>query len=463
MSWISDNYGRLRVLITDTLWHSDLRPHSKWKRYLLGLLRVVFLSARRSRKVDLFTKAFALTFVSLLAIVPLLAFSFSVAKGLGLAQRLKEILIKNFAMGQTKALTYIFEYVERTNVSTLGIFGVLIFFYAALKMLDYIERNMNDIWGVTRQRPLLRKFSDYTSVLLVCPVLLIVSTSAMASLESASFIKYLLSLEGLGAFLRFVLNLAPWITIWLALTFFYVFMPNTRVRLSAAVVGALCAGSILLGLETIYIKLQIGVSRYNAIYGTFATLPLFMIWLQLSWTVVLFGAELTYAAQNMKRHLFEPDQAPLTAPARRRLAVRLMVILCRDFLIGRSPSSMERLLDSVGAARLQTRHVISDLVSAGLVTETSDDNPGYQPSRPPAGITLADVIDAVEGEDDPALAGDFTRGDLADLLELSDGALNDAALVTRSRLESVTLAGLSSDKTTQAADSFFVDSKVGGS
>jgi len=319
---------------------------------------------------------------------------------------------------------------------------VLLLFYAALKMLGYIEQHLNEIWNVTRSRSAIRRFSDYTSVLLVCPILLIASTTLTASLQSTTVVKYLLGLHGIDAVIRFIFSLGPWLTIWAALTFFLAFMPNTRVKFLPALLGGLAAGTILLILQVTYIKLQVGVSRYNAIYGTFASLPLFMVWLQLSWMTVLFGAEVSYSAQNVEHHLDEPDRSPLTASGRRRLAVRLMIALGAGFVAGAAPQSVEDLARAVGAPHDRVSEVVNLLGRAGLVTETAGANSAYLPSRSLASVTVAHVVGAIEGDDEISGETPPPAGETAGLLRAADEHLDHAVRTARAELDGLTLGDL---------------------
>ncbi|MBU1741190.1 MAG: YihY family inner membrane protein, partial [Proteobacteria bacterium] len=416
-----------------------------WSRQGLWLGRVLALALYRSAKGNLATRAFALTFVTMLAVVPLAAVSFSVAKGFGLDQSLQRV-IQEYVKGQGQALNevlgYIFKYVHQTNVGTLGLVGVLILFYASLKMLGYIEQHLNEIWNVTRSRSAIRKFSDYTSVLLVCPILLIASTTLTAGLQSTTVVKYLLGLHGIDAVIRFIFSLGPWLTIWAALTFFLAFMPNTRVKFLSALLGGLAAGTILLILQVTYIKLQVGVSRYNAIYGTFASLPLFMVWLQLSWMTVLFGAEVSYAAQNVGRHLGEPDRSPLSVSGRRRLAVRLMIALGAGFVAGSAPQSVDDLARAVGVPHDRVNEVVNLLGRAGLVTETAGANSAYLPSRSLGSVTVAHVVGAIEGDDEISGETQPPAGETAGLLRAADERLDHAIRTARAELDCLTLGDL---------------------
>ncbi len=468
--------GRVRQVLGRTMWRADIGPETWWGRRGLWLARVMVLSVFRSARGSLATRAFALTFVTLLAVVPLMAVSFSVAKGFGLDQSLQRV-IQKYALGQEdeppaaeevkkrpgqaqqatgqaqqatgrtqkalgQVLGYIFKYVHRTNVGTLGLVGVLLLFFAALRMLAYVESHLNQIWGVTRSRSTLRKFSDYTSVLLVCPILLIASTTLTASLQSTAVVKYLLGLSGLDVVIRFMFSLGPWLTIWAALTFFLTFMPNTRVRFGAALLGGLAAGTILVILQMAYIKLQVGVSRYNAIYGTFASLPLFMVWLQLSWMTVLFGAEVSYAAQNVSRHLDEPDRPPLSVSGRRRLAVRLMIALGAGFVSDRGPQTVDDLSVSVGAPHDQVGEVVRLLDGAGLLTEVAGNQGAYLPRRALNRVTVTDVVGAVEGLDEISTQSRLPQDETGRLLRAADEHLDHALKTARSELDQLTISDL---------------------
>ncbi|MDD5011559.1 MAG: YihY/virulence factor BrkB family protein, partial [Phycisphaerae bacterium] len=230
-------------------------------------------------------KASALTYFSLLSMVPIIALMFGIAKGFGLQKQVEEQLLARM-QGQEEVITKIIEFsnvmLDNTSGGLIAGVGVTFLFWAIIKVLSNIENSFNDIWGVIKPRSLGRKFSDYISMILVCPILLAISSSVtvFVSGQVKSVMVKMPILENFGLAFWLPLKMLPYVTIWVVFTFLFSFMPNTKVKFKSALIGGIVAGTIFQIAQWVYITFQIGAAKYGAIYGSFAAMPLFLIWLQ---------------------------------------------------------------------------------------------------------------------------------------------------------------------------------------
>jgi membrane protein len=301
----------LRFLNAD-IWRLEAHKLTRKQSFWLKQLRILLLTLRRFNLDKCELRASALTFYSLLSIVPVVAMAFAVAKGFGIEKMLGDQLMAKLE-GQQEVAERIIGFaqslLENTKGGAIAGVGIVVLFWTIIKVLGNIESSFNDIWGVKTPRAFGRKLADYLSVMLICPVLIILAGSITVLLTTrlASMLEQLSFLGYLANVLIALLKLLPYGVIWLVFTFIYVFMPNTKVELKSALWGGILAGTVYQLVQLAYIKFQIGVSNYGAIYGSFAALPLFLAWLQLSWLIVLLGAEASFAHQNVATYEFEQD------------------------------------------------------------------------------------------------------------------------------------------------------------
>jgi membrane protein len=241
------------------------------------------------------TMASALSFSSMLSIVPFLAILFAILKALDVHTTLAPLLLSNVAAGSQEIVTRILRYINNTRVGSLGVIGLITLFLSIMATLDNVEEAFNQICGIERGKAVHHKLRDYLIVIFGIPLLTALAVTITTSLQHQGVIQWFLRLPGIGNLL--LLRLVPYLCIWIALVCLYLFIPNVRVRFLNAVVGGLVAGTALQVAQWIFIHFQLGVSRYNAIYGTLALLPVFMIWIYTSWLIVLAGMEIVWHLQ----------------------------------------------------------------------------------------------------------------------------------------------------------------------
>jgi membrane protein len=367
-------------------------------------LRIVVLAVRGFDEDRCQLRASALTFYSLLSIVPVIAILFGIAKGFGFQKVLEKDLLEKFSAQQAvliQVMDFAKSLLETTQGGLIAGIGLVILFWTVIKVLGSIERSFNNVWGVKTPRPWSRKFTDYISVLLIAPILFLLSSSIMVFITSqVTFITEKFALLGVfSSLIFFLLELLPYCIVWILFTFIYIFMPNTKVRFASGLVAGIVAGSIYQLVQWGYITFQVGVAKYNAIYGSFAALPLFLVWLQVSWLVVLFGAEISFSHQNVDTYEFEPDCLRVSMSFKKLLSLLITHLLVKNFSEGKPPLTATMITHALEVPIRLVRQVLFELTESGIVSAvvTEDgENPAYQPGRDSDSLTIQYVIDALE-------------------------------------------------------------------
>lgn len=392
---------RLKDSLAAALWRA--RPgHGPVPWVVVRLLRTLFLAAKGFDARQGPLHASALTFYSLLSLVPLAAMAFGVAKGFGFEQMLERELLRHFAAQQEVVLQVIGfarNMLDNTKGGLIAGVGVAVLFWSVIKVLGRIEESFNLIWGVA-PRPLMRKLSDYLTVMIIGPVLLIMSGSVTVFIASqVSALSSQVGLENVvDPAVSLGLALAPYVLLWVLFALVYLIMPNTKVRLGSAVLGAVLTGSAYQLLQVAYVRFQIGVSSYNAIYGSFAALPLFLVWLQLSWIIVIFGAEIVHAFPRSARPEPEVGCRPRSIAQTRALGLAVAHEVVGRFHRDEPPLSELQLADALDASPDEVREMVDTLAAAGILTRAAadDDAPEVLPARDSSRITVRDVLDAMD-------------------------------------------------------------------
>jgi membrane protein len=377
-----------------------------------------------------------LTFYTLLSIVPVAAMFFGVAKGFGFERRLQEELFNRFP-GQEEVLNQVISFsnslLEQTQGGIIAGIGMLVLFWSVLKVLGHIEMALNDIWGIKESRSWGRKFSDYLSIMLISPILVLMSGSVTVFIRTQiTQITHKVELLGvISPLIFFLLRFTPYLLIWALFTILYIIMPNTKVNFKAGLLGGVVAGTLYQIAQWAYISFQIGAAKYNAIYGSFAALPLFLMWLQISWWIVLFGAELSFANQNVHTYEYEPDCLKVSLGFKKLVALQIAHLLIKKFENGDRP-----LTDSQISAQLEmpirlVHNILFDLVESGLVSEIKsqgDKEFAYQPARDINSLTIQYVLEALDqkGTDDIPVARTEDHQALSDALKKFSDAMESS-------------------------------------
>ncbi|MBN2125615.1 MAG: YihY/virulence factor BrkB family protein [Deltaproteobacteria bacterium] len=390
--------------VRSDLWRVRSRDLPPRKSFLIRWVRIFALTLRGVSEDRATLRASALTFYSLLSIVPVVAMIFGIAKGFGFQRNLEHILFERFE-GQEQVVERIVHFaqalLENVKGGLVAGVGLIILFYTIIKILSHIENAFNDIWGIRKPRSLGRKITDYLSLMLITPVLFILSSTLTVTITSgARLVVEKISLLGpVSPLIFFLLKFMPYCVLWILFTFLYTFIPNTRVNFRSGVLAGIIAGSLYQVFQWVYITFQIGVAKYNAIYGSFAALPLFFIWLQFSWLIVLLGAEISFAHQNVETYEFEQDCLTISPSFKRLLSLRVIQLLVKHFAEGERAWSAEEIAHKLEIPIRLVQQILFDLVNAGLVSETLTDGDraaAYQPARDPEIMTITYVLGRLE-------------------------------------------------------------------
>lgn len=419
--------AKIRQFVTTDVWRIRLRDLPLKKRYWLRPLRVLVLSWRQFHEDKCPLRASALTFYSLLSLVPVLAMAFGVSKGFGLEKALERQLLTKF-QGQEEVIVTVTNFanslLETTRGSVIAGVGILLLFWTIVRVLGHIENSFNHIWQIEKQRSFIRRISDYLSAMVICPLLLIMSSAATVLIKTqVAFVVQKVSLIGaISPAIFMALRLLPYCVVWVLFTFIYMFIPNTKVSFRSGIFAGVLAGTLYQLFQWVYLWSQIGVSKYNAIYGSFAALPLFLIWLQISWLIVLFGAELSSAHQNEETFEFESDCSDISYAFKKLLTLRVAHLLVKDFSEGNPPLSAGQIARRLEIPIRLVREIVYGLVESKVVSEVcgpENEETAYQPARDIDLYTIKYVIDNLErrGSDHLPVAKSEELGKLSDCLK----------------------------------------------
>jgi len=374
------------------------------KSFFLTLLRVLILSVRGFNEDKCELRASALTFYSLISIVPVAAMAFGIAKGFGF-EKVLEAQLRSKLTGHEEILNNVIQFshslLESTKGGLLAGIGLIVLFWAVIKVLGQIEESLNDIWGIKEQRSLGRKFGDYLSLMLVCPILIILSSSVtiFVTTQVTLIMERITILGAFSPVVLFLMKLLPYSLLWGLFTFLYMFMPNTKVRFTSALLAGVVSGTIFQVVQWAYIAFQIGVAKYNAIYGSFAAFPLFLIWLQLSWLIVLYGAEVSFAHQNVNTYEFEPDALQVSRRLKKLLSLQIAQHIIQNFAGGEAPPTARKVSHELEIPIRLVNDILFDLTQSGILSATDiggDGERGFQPARDIGVLTIQHVVDAME-------------------------------------------------------------------
>ena len=380
-----------------------LKNYPPTHSFLIRQLRIIVLATRGFVENNCKYRASALTFYSLLSIVPVLAMMFGIAKGFGFEKNVETQILQSL-QGQEEVASRIINFSNSLLQNASGGFiagvGIIILFWTIISVLSNIESAFNEIWGVKKPRSLGRKFSDYLSIMLVCPFLLVVSSSTTVVISSQArlLIQKLGFLGQSASPLLLSLNLLPYLAIWITFTFIFIFMPNAKVRLKSGILAGIVAGTVFQLAQGVYIDFQIGAANYGAIYGSFAALPLFLIWLQISWFIVLFGAELSFAHQNVDTYEFEQDCLSVSHSFKTLLSLLIAHLLVKNFCKAQKPLDDAEISHVLDIPIRLVRQILYELTESGIISEVrqhEEKDIAYQPACDVDQITVKYVIDSL--------------------------------------------------------------------
>lgn len=408
-------FKKIVNFIKRDIWRVKTSKSRCKKNFLIRNLRIIILTLRGFNQDKCSLRASALTFYTLLSIVPVFAMAFGIAKGFGFEKLLEQHILDNFSF-QSEAITNAIEFantmLDHTRGGLVAGLGVIVLFWSIIKVLTNIEKSFNDIWGIKTMRSFSRRMSDYLSIMLICPLFLIFSSGATVFISSQAILaaERVPLLGALSPFIYFSLEILPYLVTAAAFTFIYIFIPNTKVNWKSGIIAGILAGAIYQLVQMFYINFQIGATKYNAIYGSFAALPLFLVWLQLSWRVVLFGAEISFAHQNVDTYEFEPDCLNASRKFKNILALRIVNLLASNFASEKEPVTVSKISQDLEIPARLLQDLLNELSRAKIITSVqTKENKGlaYQAGFDINKMTIEFVLEKLNttGSSDIPVAG----------------------------------------------------------
>lgn len=395
------NLHQIESFFSRTIWLIHDQNLSPLKRFTLNILRRIVITVECFLSKHINSHASALTYSTMLATVPILAIIFAIGRGLGYGSIIEEKIKENLSANREFAdiiLNFITTYLDYTKSGIFIGFGLLLLLYTVIQLTSNIETALNTIWGVKNQRSIYRKITDYVSVLLLLPILIIVSSglSLFFATIANDYLDYIL----LSSTVKLIITISPYILSGLMFTALYMYMPNTEVRFKNAVIPGFFTGTAFQFLQYFYIHSQIWVSSYNAIYGSFAALPLFMLWVNLSWMLCLLGAQLSYANQNMRTYFFSKSLGDISRNSYDCIIILIMSKICKRFEKGMDAYTINGLTSETGLPVGIVYRAIQDLEKMRMIAVVEDSVQGkpdrYLPSEDINHITIGTLTERID-------------------------------------------------------------------
>lgn len=372
--------------LTYDIWRLDSNHVSGKRNFLYNGLKAVIMTVRNSQELQINVRAASLTYRTLLSIVPALAVLFAVSRGFGLQNIIQSQLFTYFP-GQREILIQATEFIDSSlQHAKGGVFagiGVIILFYTIFILFSDIENNFNKIWQLSRGRSIQRKISDYFALIVIMPIFLILN-SGLSLMISSSTVYFDTFSYILNPLVTQILNILPFLITILVLTLLYKFMPNTKVKFMSAFIAAIVAGTAYQIFQLVYISGQLWITKYNAIYGSFAALPLLLLWLQLSWNIVLMGVQLSFSIQNTRKFYFEKETRNISRRYNDFFTILITSLIAKRFATEKLPLTVDEISEKHAIPIRLTHQIIDLLQNLQVITPTPSSEDveimAYQPA-----------------------------------------------------------------------------------
>ncbi|MBS3800205.1 MAG: YihY/virulence factor BrkB family protein [Thioalkalivibrio sp.] len=408
---------------------SDLATLPAWKAVPLGILRGLFALTREAAEGQLTLRAMSLVYTTLLSMVPLLALSFSVLKAFGAHNAVEPFLLGLLEpLGkQGVEITHnVLEFVDNIRVGVLGFVGLLFLIYTVIALVQKIEQAFNAIWRVESSRSLAQRFSNYLSVILIGPVLVVAALGVTATVMSSTAMQTIAAVEPFGTLITELSRLVPYLLIIAAFAFIYVFVPNTRVKLLPALAGALAAGLLWQSVGWVFANMVAGSTRYDAIYSGFAIMIMLLIWIYLAWLILLVGANVAFFVQHPEYMNVRGIRLRLSGAARERVGLHLMQKVAQRFHDGRPAPTLDALAHSLAVPGNAVGEAARCLEAAGLLLRAGNEAEQYVPGRDLDAIRIEEILKALrQDRDDDAIRHLQGSPDVEATLEEVDSARHE--------------------------------------
>ncbi len=433
---------QIKHFFNTTLWQElPAGSHVLW-RGVMQSLRVVYIVIRELMTGELNLRAMSLVFTTLISLVPLIAVAFSVLKAFGIHNQIEPALLGLLApLGErgVDITANIIGFVENVKVGVLGSVGVAMLFYTIIALVKKVENAFNFVWRVKRPRTLARRFTDYLSVIMIGPVLVFTGLAVAATALNADIVQQLQGIEPFGTLIIWAGKVVPYLMIIVAFTFLYTFIPNTKVQIKAALIGATVAGILWVMLGTVFASFVVSSSNYTAIYSSFAILFFFMIWLYLAWFILLVGSQVAFYIQHPKLVQVGGHHEALSPRMQEQEGLKLMTVIAQQFQQEKPALTVMDLERETGLTADNIMVLVDGLEQGGFLLEVEGSTPAYVPARDTANMAVDQVLACLRtaGESGivdmatpvtPELASVLDKLTVAQKAALADLSLRDLSL-----------------------------------
>ncbi len=439
--------SNIKQFFQKSLWQELPVQSNALVRGMFNSLRVAYIVVRELAKGELNLRAMSLVFTTLLSLVPLIAVAFSVLKAFGVHNQIEPFLLSLLEPLGAKGpeiTANIIGFVQNVKVGVLGSLGVAMLFYTIISLIQKIEHAFNFVWRVKHARTLARRFTDYLSVIMIGPVLVVAAMGVAATVLNHNVVQSLQAIEPFGTLILTVTKLLPYLMIIAAFTFLYKFIPNTRVKLGPALIGASVAGVLWIAVGTMFASFVASSSNYTAIYSSFAILFFFMIWLYLGWFILLTGSQVAFYLQHPKLVNVGGEHVELSPRLREQVGISLMTQIAKRFYDQMPASTITELEAETALSNSVLQDLLLKLEQGGLLVELMGDEPRYQPARDIANIKVSAILYClrtaeeltgltVRVESSPAIDQVLSRLHEAQQTVLEDMSLRDLVIGSQSR------------------------------
>lgn len=391
----------LNPFIAARLWSEQAANRPLWQRKIITVLRYLYVLTDDIAKGQLTMRAMSLVYTSLLSIVPLMAVSFSLLKAFGMHNKQLEpfllTALEAFGDKGIEITATIIGFIDNVKISVLGTVGIALLLYTAISLIQKIEGTFNYVWRLQQHRSIGRRFTDYGSVMLIGPLLVFSAIGMSASVLGGAFVKDASQFELIAWAVGMFTKSLPYLMIIAAFSFFYMFIPNTKVKLRAGVIAGVVSGILWQTVGWLFgaIVVKATDSSTYAIYSGFALLILFMIWMYMSWVILLIGGSLAFYVQHPEYVVPTRREGGMSAQQQERLALQIMALITQRQYAEKDPMGAEQFVRRLGSQIQGVQMVLSALLEAGLVEETNNDVVRYLPKVAMETTSVLSVLEAV--------------------------------------------------------------------
>ncbi len=388
--------NKILFFLNHTIWYKPINQLDKKEQLWINSLKIGFISIKEFTKDRCLPRASALTYFTMLSLIPLLAIVFGIAQGFGMEQAIVEELTRSLE-GQEALLQFVLDFVrsalDKTKGNLIAGVGLGVLLWTVMQMLSHVEMAMNDILDVRKQRPFIRKLTDYLAITIIAPIVLIAAGSfnvmLLANIETLPY----------SGILKVFVEFLPYFFMWILFAALYLIMPNTKIKLKSAIVAAILAGTAFHITQYYYFTFQMKISSYNVVYGSFAAIPLLLIWIRLSWIIVLFGMEIAAAMEVLEIYLPDKQDSRISDRRKKNYALQIVHQIVKRFEKNEKPYTMRELAQYLELPQAFVKEILKELNEADLIhaVVVPNNRPyAYQPAFNTANMRLSDVLKALD-------------------------------------------------------------------